>query len=290
MKKLILYNPLSGNMHGEEAAKGLEAMYIGQQLVFRDVTQISDFTGIFSDLAPEDEIILCGGDGTLNRFINSIDGMDIKNNILYYATGSGNDFLNDLDKPQGAEPFKINNYIKNLPFVYVNGMKRRFINGIGYGIDGYCCEIGEKLRHSSGKKINYTSIAIKGVLYAFTPRGATVTIDGIAKHYNKVWLAPSMFGRYFGGGMKVAPLRSRKDHDLSVIVAHDCSRLRLLTILPTIFKGAHIKYKKYVETHSAKEVTVEFDTPCALQIDGETVSDVKTYTAKVASRAAAIVK
>ena len=29
-----------------------------------------------------------------------------------------------------------------------------------------------------------------------------------------------------------------------------------------------------------REVTVEFDTPCALQIDGETIKDVKSYTVK----------
>ena len=290
MKKIILYNPLAGDTQGIDAAKKLDAIYIGQELIYRDITEISDFGEIFSSLAPDDEVIICGGDGTLNQFINYIDGIEINNNILYYATGSGNDFLNDLEKPQGAEPFKINNYIQNLPFVYVNGMKRRFINGIGYGLDGYCCEVGNKLRNTTGKKINYTAIAIKGVLFSFKPRGATVTIDGIAKHYNKVWLAPTMFGRFFGGGMKVAPQRSRKNHDLSVVVAHDVGMFRLLTILPTVFKGTHIKYKKYVETHFAKEVTVEFDVPCALQIDGETVSDVKSYTAKVASRAAAIVK
>lgn len=291
MKKVILYNPLAGNTNGEDSAKRLDAMYIGQELIYLDITKVEDFREIFSSLAPDDEVIVCGGDGTLNQFINAIDGLEISNNILYYATGSGNDFLNDLEKPQGAEPFKINNYINNLPFVYVNGMKRRFINGIGYGIDGYCCEVGDKIRNTSEKKINYTTIAIKGVLFFFKPRGATVTIDGVTKHYNKVWLAPTMFGRFFGGGMKVAPQRSRKNHDLSVLVAHDCGRLRLLTIFPSVFKGTHIKYKKYVETHSVKkEVTVEFDSPCSLQIDGETVLDVKSYTAKVASRAAAIVK
>lgn len=290
MKKIILYNPLAGDTQGMDAAKKLDAIYIGQELIYRDITEISDFGEIFSSLAPDDEVIVCGGDGTLNQFINSIDGLEITNNILYYATGSGNDFLNDLEKPQGAEPFKLNSYIQNLPFVYINGTKRRFINGIGYGLDGHCCEVGNNLRAATGKKINYTAIAIKSILFSFKPRGATVTIDGIAKHYNKVWLAPTMFGRFFGGGMKIAPQRSRKNHDLSVVVVHDVGSFRLLTILPTIFKGAHIKYKKYVETHSAKEVTVEFDSPCAMQIDGETVSEIKTYTAKVASRAAAIVK
>ena len=44
-------------------------------------------------------------------------------------------------------------------------------------------------------------------------------------------------------------------------------------------KELSIKYKKSIDVFSGKRITVEFDHPCALQIDGETVSDVTTYTA-----------
>ena len=69
--------------------------------------------------------------------------------------------------------------------------------------------------------------------------------------------------------------------ELSVLVAHDCSKLRLLTILPTIFKGEHIKFKKYIKQYTAKEVKIIYDKPCAMQIDGETVTGVREYSASV---------
>ena len=47
-------------------------------------------------LAEDDEVILCGGDGTLNIFVNDIKDMDVKNTIYYYASGSGNDFAKDI--------------------------------------------------------------------------------------------------------------------------------------------------------------------------------------------------
>ena len=51
------------------------------------------------------------------------------------------------------KPVKINKYIKGLPTVTVNGKDYRFINGIGFGIDGYCCEVGdEKKAKGKGKK------------------------------------------------------------------------------------------------------------------------------------------
>ncbi len=34
----------------------------------------------------------------------------------------------------------MNAYLHNLPRVPVHGKTRLFLNGVGYGIDGYCCE------------------------------------------------------------------------------------------------------------------------------------------------------
>ena len=68
-------------------------------------------------------------------------------------------------------------YLKELPSVTVNGKESLFINGVGYGIDGYCCEIGDELRKKSDKPVNYAGIAIKGLLFHFKPRNATVTAD-----------------------------------------------------------------------------------------------------------------
>ncbi|MDI9503492.1 MAG: hypothetical protein QM205_00835 [Bacillota bacterium] len=36
--------------------------------------------------------------------------------------------------------------------------------------------------------------------------------------------------------------------------------------------------KKYITSFVGKKITVIYDAPCALQIDGEVVPDVTTYT------------
>ena len=51
---------------------------------------------------------------------------------------------------------------------------------------------------------------------------------------------------------------------------------------PGIFKGEHVKHKDMVEVLSGKRITVEFDKPQSLQIDGETILGVTSYTATVA--------
>lgn len=275
--KYVLFNPFSANgectKKSEEYQKTLECSKI------IDITDITDYKNFFANLDKTDEIIICGGDGTLNRFVNNIDGIDIDNEIYYVPMGTGNDFYADVTQETG-KPILINDYIKNLPVVTVKGKKYKFINGVGYGIDGYCCEVGDKL-HAEGKAANYTAIAIKGLLFHFKPVCATVTVDGVEHTYKKVWIAPTMFGRRYGGGMIPTPEQIRGGEELSLMMFHGSGKLKTLMIFPSIFKGEHVKKEKYVTVLKGKNITVKFDSPRALQIDGETVLDVEEYTANV---------
>lgn len=274
----VLYNPIAGGNRGFENAKKLEAVFPQKNLLYRDMTGISDYGEFFSSIRADDVVILCGGDGTLNRFINATDSMEIENPILYYATGNGNDFLRDLGQTADG-PIPINDYIKDLPSVTVNGKKHRFLNGVGYGIDGYCCEIGDKKRTQSDKPVNYASIAIQGLLYGYKPSAAVVTVDGQTRTYQKVWIAPTMYGRYYGGGMMPAPeqRRGNAERTVSVAVIHDSGKLRTLCVFPSIFQGKHVTHTAIVDVLSGHRITVEFDRPSPLQIDGETVLNVKKY-------------
>ncbi len=277
-QKYILYNPYAGNGKCKHEAELLEVVY--ENTVLMDMCKISSYEIFLSGLDDSDEIILCGGDGTLNRFVNDTRGIEIKNSVYYYPVGSGNDFARDLGKEKGANPsFRINQYIQGLPSVSVNGENRLFLNGIGYGIDGYCCEEGDKQRAEGSDSINYTAIAIKGLMFRFKPRNATVIVDGVVHNYKNVWLAPTMNGRFYGGGMMVAPNqdRLREDGLVSTVVMHCKSKVKTLAVFPSIFKGEHIRHKEMVEVMVGKEIKVIFDQPTALQIDGETVSDVSSY-------------
>ena len=269
----VLYNPLAGNGKGENAAKKLKELLNGDELTFTDMTKVSDYRALFASMPEDERVIVSGGDGTLNRFINDTEEVAFANPVYYYATGSGNDFLKDIGGNVGDKPVCIDKYLKALPTVDVKGKSYRFINGIGYGIDGYCCEVGDKLRETSDKPINYAGIAIKGLLFHYHPTSATVIVDGVEHKYKKVWLAPTMNGRYYGGGMIPTPKQDRlnKEHTVSVMVYYGSGKIKSLAVFPSIFKGEHVNHKEMVEVLSGKEITVRFDSPAALQVDGETI-------------------
>lgn len=278
----VFLNELSNNGKGAAAKNQLEKLFEGQALKFLNVREIQNAADSCKALAADDKIIVAGGDGTLSRFVNDIYELHLQNEIYFYTCGTGNDFVNDVREKCEIKDnlIPMNAFLKNLPLVTVNGVKHYFINGIGYGIDGYCCEEGDKIRASSDKPVNYAGIAIKGMLGKFKPCGGTVTVDGVSTRYKKIWLAPTMIGRFFGGGMMITPEQDRlnEEHLVSNCVFHDSGMLKTLMVFPSIFKGQHVSHKDIIEIKRGHEVKVEFDKPCALQIDGETYTGVTAYS------------
>lgn len=272
----IYYNPLSGNGHGKETAEEAMKKFGGELISVLDKMPGE----LISLLKEEDVLILCGGDGTVNRFANSIAGMELPCEVLLYKSGTGNDFIRDLEENYGFDDnTSIKKFITNLPKVKVKEMECHFINGIGFGLDGVCCEIADEQKEKGIEKINYTGIAIKLLLFGFRCPSAKVTIDGETKEFKRVWLASSMNGRYYGGGMKNAPSQDRLSDKLTCVIWHDSGKIATLMNFPNIFKGTHIKKEKKIFVGEGKEIKVEFSHPTSLQIDGETITGVTEYTA-----------
>lgn len=278
----LFYNPSARNGKAAEDLQLIKKTLDGQDVEIYAVTDIDDYVSVIDRIQPEDIVYIVGGDGTLNRFINDSTNLRILGDIFFYSAGTGNDFKHDVDPDNSLYRIRLNDYIRDLPTVTVSGVTYRFINGIGFGIDGYCCEEGDRQRAAGRQDINYSAIAVKGCLFGFKPYGADITVDGETRHYDKVWLAPTMFGRYYGGGMKVAPEQDRNNpqHTVTSVVIHGTGRLKTLIRFAKIFSGEHTKYTDMVDIRTGHEVRVVFDRPCALQIDGETVKNVTEYTVR----------
>ena len=277
----ILMNPHANNGQGKDAGEFLEGEFKTSQINVTDITKLKNVQEFVSKFDKNDIIIISGGDGTMSRFASDTYGLELPHQIYLYPCGSGNDFLRDVRERAKIENklVSLNEFLKSLPVVTVKGITRHFINGIGFGIDGYCCEEGDRVRASSTKPVNYTNIAIGGLLGKYHPANAEITVDGVTKSYERVWLAPTMLGRYYGGGMMITPNQDRLNEEKTVSAAvwYGTGKLSILSKFPTVFKGEHVKYKTF-EVRLGHEVKVVFDRPQALQIDGETISDVTSYS------------
>ena len=242
--KYYLNNPLSNN--------GISQDIPGVDVI--DATKV-DYPEFFAKLKEGDEVVLIGGDGTINFLINHVD---VSNEIL------------------------LNPYLTHLPTAWVNGKAYKYINNMSFGIDGYCCEEADRIKAKKpNKKINYTAIAIKGLLFDFKPRHAWIEVDGKEYEFDNVWLAPAMKGRYCGGGMMLAPGQDRMGDHLTVIVYTCPSKLKSLKNFPRIFEGTHVELTDMTKVITGNKIHVRFSRPCAVQIDGETILNVTEYSAEL---------
>ena len=276
----ILYNPKSNNEHND-----LNIVYpteSPEQETIKKICLIGlDVREFSKSLTDGDRVLICGGDGTLHHFANDAYGIEFPCPVCVIRSGTGNDFLNDIGQNDSERLIDVRNYLKNLPLVEVNGKSLRCINGVGLGVDGMVCDEVEKAKARTTKKVNYTPIALRCLAYQYKRPSAKVTIDGVTREYTDVWTVATMKGKYFGGGMMIAPTQDRESGKISIMVMHGGSRLKTLTVFLGVFKGTHIKHKEMIDIFEGYDLKVEFDSPVPLQIDGEVETDVLTYSAHI---------
>ena len=272
--KYYLYNPLSKNKNRPEFLDKLDPTTC--EVIETDVFNHKEFV---SSLKEDDEIVLVGGDGTVNYFVNAIDGILLKNNVYLRTNGHANDFINDIEKYD--DEVLLNPYINNLPKVEVKELDKYFINGIGFGLDGYCCLMEDKLKKEN-KKVDYKKIGKRGILKT-KPFNTTIIVDGKTYVHSNVWFASCMKGRYNGSGMMLSPLQDRTTGDVSLIVFTQKSKLKALKLFSKIFKKNHLENTESFIVYTGKTIEVTSNIPLTLHIDGEKVTDVTTYKVKISN-------
>ena len=275
----ILYNPKSNNGNGADGLDKVTAAVKaqGQQPQPMDITAMDTAT-FLSGLTEPDQAIVCGGDGTLHHLVNDLSGVEVKVPLYVWRTGTGNDFLRDVGVTKPGQMVRLNQYIENLPWAEIDGKRIRFLNNVCFGIDGQVCELGEQEKERLGRKVNFAALAVRLALRDYQLTGATVTVDGVTKKYDKVWLASALNGRYVGGGMKLAPDQDRNSDKLCCVILRGTGRLYLLSRLASVYWGGH-KRIPCCEMIYGNDSEVTFDRPTALNLDGEVVPRVTGYRA-----------
>jgi YegS/Rv2252/BmrU family lipid kinase len=227
-------------------------------------------------------IVILGGDGTVNEVINGID--NYKEALIgYIPSGSSNDLARSLKIPKN--PIQaLSNILKPTKFKYLDHgvitfpgkdiIPRKFCCSSGIGYDAnVCLEVQEsplkkRLNRFGAGKLVYLAIAIKQLLTNM-PADGTVIIDGRKKDtYKKILLVSSMIHKYEGGGLLMAPGADPTDGLLSVCLVYGLNRLKVILLLPTILFGKHIHFKG-VESFHCNEIEVIMDRDTAVHTDGE---------------------
>jgi diacylglycerol kinase family enzyme len=110
------------------------------------------------------------------------------------------------------------------------------------------------------------------VIAAYRPSPVRVTIDGALAYAGGSGLLAVANGRFFGGGMAIAPDARPDDGLLDTIILGDTDRRALLTgLLPRVYRGTHLRHPA---VHARRGAVVEIATgagvpPLPVELDGE---------------------
>lgn len=272
-----IYNPLTANGKGIELLDKFKSIYSKQfQNIIYVNTLETEYDNFSKNLTPEDNIIILGGDGTVNIFINRYKKYNLECDVFLFAPEYGNDFIKDIN----AKPYTLINitkYLINLPYTIIDNEKFYFLNNVGYGLDGRCCHIAEE-KKKNHKRYSYQRIAAK-LLFTYKKKKATVIIDGQTYQFKNIFLVGTFNSKYYGGGIKAAPTQDRNNDKLTVMAMFSKTHIGAASIFKKIIKGEHLKFKNKVQVLSGNSITVRFNKPEYIQVDGEIIGEVYEYSA-----------
>ena len=92
----VLFNPTAGSGRFLNDRNAIQQFFQNDELNYFDITKIKDYDLFFRNIRTDVKLLLLGGDGTINRFVNDTDKVSFINDVYYYPTGTGNDFYNDV--------------------------------------------------------------------------------------------------------------------------------------------------------------------------------------------------
>jgi diacylglycerol kinase (ATP) len=95
-------------------------------------------------------------------------------------------------------------------------------------------------------------------------------LDGVREPSAPITAVVAANGRWFGGGMKIAPQADPADGALDIVVLGALGRLELLRWLPTIYPGTHVRHPR-VRVCRARRVSIRGGVPLPTHVDGEPI-------------------
>lgn len=273
MKYLFIVNPVAGRGDGKEkwidAEKIVKRMGLEYEVAFTQAPGNGVFLAKDGVARGFDTLVAVGGDGTINEVVRGIieSGTKGVTNLGIIPCGTGNDLVRALHIPMDIEQAVAilhKAHVKRIDLGRVNG--DHFLNVVGIGFDAAVAyEINANI-----KKLKGTAAYIYGVFKVLmlyrSPQMVIKIDDEVLK--GKYFLVAIGNGRYYGGGMQICPTAEPDDGLLEICVVKEVPALEVVRMLPSIFKGNHIRHRA-VKIYRGKSVSVESQEIVQVQADGE---------------------
>ncbi|SDU62970.1 diacylglycerol/lipid kinase family protein [Desulfobacula phenolica] len=277
MKVALIANPYAGGKKVGKLLPVIEKKLAANRIDYQ--THLSCYHGHILKIASAlnikqyDAIAAVGGDGSnfhiLNGLLSRFKPEEIPP-IAVIPVGTGNSFARDLNIHTFEDG--IRSLVKNNPrwvdvCSFTQGTKKKyFVNILGLGFATDVAKTAQKFKFL--KNFSY----LIGVFYRaarLSCHHMELEIDGKPLSQENCFVE-FCNSRFTGGNMLIAPDAEIDDGFMDIIIAEKVSRTTLLTTLPQIYTGTHIRHPA-VKHIKAQKATIKTWPGKTLSPDGEII-------------------
>ncbi len=230
-------------------------------------------------------VIAVGGDGTINETINGLFHETANGRapapLGILNTGTGGDFRKTFELPEDldtciarlASGDSRTIDVGRLTFNSDDNepMARHFNNIASFGMSGAVDRAVNKARFSKlfGGSFTYLWATLSTAL-RYRPQAVRIRTESGLDEVINVGTAAVANGRFFGGGMMMAPDAAPDDGAFDLVIMRDTSVSDLFKDSGSLYDGTHIENEKVLVTRTKWVEAEPIDTkPVLLDIDGE---------------------
>ena len=259
----VLTNPMSGHGNAPHAAEKAVARF---QEIGVDVIEIvgrdAEHARLLVDealAAGTDALVVVGGDGVIRLALQALARGDVPLGIV--PAGTGNDHAREYGIPVGDPAAAVDIIAAGRTETVDLGLIRGddgtqtwFGTIAATGFDSLVSDRVNRMSWPHGR-MRY-NLAIVAELSKLRLLPFRLVFDGEREVVCELTLAAFGVTRSYGGGMLICPDADHADGLLDVTMVASASRLKLMRLFPTVFKGTHTALEE-VSTDRARTVRVE---------------------------------
>lgn len=211
------------------------------------------------------DLIVVGGDGTLNESMNALSDFELPVGLI--QAGTGNDFSKNFyqkyDLPKQIE-VAVNGTVKLIDVGVCNG--RYFLNGVGIGFDGAVTRSMLENNKNNKGHLSYFSEVLK-LLFKF--KAPFIQVESAQQNFqDQAFLTTIGNGTTFGGGFKLTPYAVTDDGLLDVCIIKKSAVAQRIFRMLAVLQSRHPEMD-ICEYYKTERLFIQCNEKVDAHIDGE---------------------